>query len=273
MKAADFSYVKPCSVAEALAILADPMADAMPLAGGQSLMPMMNFRLAAPGTLVDLNCLDALRGIHKEDNTIRIGAMTRYSELAASREIVEHVPLVSAALPYIAHPAIRNRGTIGGSVAPSDPAAEMPALLLALDAVVLVQGSTGARRIDAQDFFLGMYETALSDGEIVTDIEIPIADAGDRFGFYELARRHGDYAMAGVALRIAATGTRVAFFGVADRALRVRDAEHALQSGDLETAIAALDTLSFDGDLNAAPETKRYLAGIVLKRAVGGIVS
>ena len=118
-----------------------------------------------------------------------------------------------------------------------------------------------------------MYETALSDGEIVTDIEIPIADAGDRFCFYELARRHGDYAMAGVALRIAATGTRVAFFGVADRALRVRDAEHALQSGDLETAIAALDTLSFDGDLNAAPETKRYLAGIVLKRAVGGIVS
>lgn len=269
MKAADFTYVKPGTVAEALAILSDPKADAMPLAGGQSLMPMMNFRLAAPGTLVDLNGVAALRGIRIENQVIRIGAMNRYSDLAASADIAKHVPLFGMALPHIAHAAIRNRGTIGGSVALADPAAEMPALLLALDATIHVEGPSGPRQIEVDAFFLGMYETALDEGELVTEIAIPAAKPRDRFSFYELARRHGDYAMAGVALKATETGTfRVAFFSVADRAIRPTATEAALQSGDIPAAITALDDLPFTGDLNAAPQTKRHLAGIALKRAV-----
>ena len=272
MKAPDFSYVKPASVAEALAILADPEADAMPLAGGQSLMPMMNFRLAAPGTLVDLNGIDALRGIRADGDVIRIGAMTRYADLAAAPEIAAHVPLIAMALPHIAHAAIRNRGTIGGSVSLADPAAEMPALLLALGATVHVQGTAGARRIAADDFFLGMYETALDEGELVTEIAIPARQEGQRFGFYELARRHGDYAMVGVAIsEVPGKTCRIAFFSIADRAIRATAAEAALASGDLAAAVAALDDLPFDGDLNAAPGTKRHLAGIALKRAVEGL--
>lgn len=273
MKAPDFSYVKPGSVTEALTILADPDADAMPLAGGQSLMPMMNFRLAAPATLVDLGGIDALRGIREDGDEIRIGAMTRYADLAAAPVIAAHVPLFTMALPHIAHAAIRNRGTIGGSVSLADPAAEMPALLLALDAAIHVQGEAGTRRIAADDFFLGMYETMLDEGELVTEIAIPIRQHAQRFGFYELARRHGDYAMVGVALATRADNTcRIAFFSIADRAIRATAAEAALATGNLTAAIAALDDLPFDGDLNAAPATKRHLAGIALKRAMEGLI-
>ncbi|MGR3342539.1 MAG: FAD binding domain-containing protein [Paracoccaceae bacterium] len=279
MKAADFSYARPKTVQEAIAILADPEADAMPLAGGQSLMPMMNFRLAAPGTLVDLNGIERLRGIEVSGGVVRIGAMTRYCELAASPGVATHAPLFGMALPHIAHPAIRNRGTIGGSVSLADPAAEMPALLLALDATICVEGASGPRRIAADEFFLGMYETALDKGELVTEILVPQKTERDRFAFYELARRHGDFAMVGVAVRLpdtpASSFCRIAFFSISDRAVRATDAEAALSAGlsdeAVEAAIASLAELQFAGDLNAAPDTKRYLAGVVLKRALEGL--
>ena len=279
MKAADFSYARPRTVQEALAILADPQADAMPLAGGQSLMPMMNFRLAAPGTLVDLNGIECLRGIEASDGMVRIGAMTRYNELATSPAVATHAPLIGMALPHIAHAAIRNRGTIGGSVSLADPAAEMPALLLALDATICVEGVSGSRRIAADEFFLGFYETALDEGELVTEILVPQKTEHDLFTFYELARRHGDYAMVGVAVRLpqtpATSSCRIAFFSISDRATRATGAEAALAAGlsdaAVEAAVASLAELQFDGDLNAAPDTKRHLAGVVLKRALAGL--
>ncbi|GAB5445370.1 FAD binding domain-containing protein [Gymnodinialimonas sp.] len=273
MKAADFLYERPGSLEDALALLADADRDAAPLAGGQSLMPMMNFRLAAPGTLVDLSDLDGLRGIEVVDGALRIGAMTRYVDLARSDLVAQHAPLIAMALPQIAHAAVRNRGTIGGSVALADPAAEMPALLLALDAVITVQSAEGSKDHAAADFFLGMYETALEEGELVTAITIP--PQGDRrFGFYELARRHGDYAMAGVAVSSSASGTdhRVAYFSISDRALRATAVEAVLDAGGpVDDAIAALEDLPFASDLNAGEATKRHLSGVVLKRALGGL--
>lgn len=238
-------------------------------------MPMMNFRLAAPGTLVDLSALDDLKGIADHDGGLRIGAMTRYVELAKSALIAERAPLLHMALPHIAHAAVRNRGTIGGSVALADPAAEMPALLLALDAQITVQSSTGEKTHAAADFFLGMYDTALEEGELVTAITIPPRAPDRRFAFYELARRHGDYAMAGVAISASgdpASDHRVAFFSIADRALRATAAETVLNDGgSVEEAIAALADLPFAGDLNAGTSTKQHLSGVVLKRALGGL--
>lgn len=275
MKPAEFTYERPGDLGEALALLGNPDIDASPLAGGQSLMPMMNFRMAQPKTLVDLNGLEELRGIRLDGGVLRIGAMTRYAELAASDEVRRHAPLIGLALPHIAHAAIRNRGTIGGSVSLADPAAEMPALMLALAARITVQSAAGERTIAADDFFLGLYETALEPGELVTEIALPQASVSQRCGFYELARRHGDYAMAGVAVTAEATEQhRVAFFGVSDRAVRAKGAETALDgqpAGDpqaLEAAVAALDEIEFSADLNGAEATKRHLAGVVLKRAL-----
>lgn len=275
MKPAEFSYERPGDLGEALALLGNPDIEASPLAGGQSLMPMMNFRMAQPKTLVDLNDLEELRGIRLEGGVLRVGAMTRYAELAASETVCRHAPLIGLALPHIAHAAIRNRGTIGGSVSLADPAAEMPALMLVLTANITVQSAAGERTIPADDFFLGLYETALEPGELVTEISLPMASEHQRHGFYELARRHGDYAMAGVAVTSAgAERHRIAFFGVSDRAVRAKGAETALDgqpSGDpqaLETAIASLDEIEFSADLNGAEGTKRHLAGVVLKRAL-----
>jgi len=278
MKAADFNYVRPGSLEEALAILSDTGLDAAPLAGGQSLVPMMNFRVAQPGTLVDLAAVQDLKGIFETNGSLTIGAMTRYADLAASDLVATHAPLLSMALPHIAHAAIRNRGTIGGSVALADPAAEMPALLLALDASIIVQSKSGSKTHAAADFFIGMYETALEEGELVTAIVVPAPETDRRFAFYELARRHGDYAMVGVALAASGqpgavcTDYRVAYFSVADRALRATGAEAALDgqvpSAGAEAAVAALGDILFSGDLNAAPETKQHLAGVVLKRAL-----
>lgn len=275
MKAADFLYERPGSLAEAFTFLENEDLDATPLAGGQSLMPMMNFRLAAPGMLVDLSGLDDLKGIVEHNGGLRIGAMTRYVDLAASEVLAERAPLIAMALPHIAHAAVRNRGTIGGSVALADPAAEMPALLLALDAEITVQSSAGSKTHAATDFFLGMYETALEEGELVTAITIPARAPDRRFAFYELARRHGDYAMAGVAVSASgdpATDHRVAYFSVSDRALRATAVEAALDAGDtIDDVIGALGDLPFAGDLNAEIATKQHLSGVVLKRALKGL--
>ncbi len=283
MKAPDFRYERPATLSEALAILGDDTQDATPLAGGQSLVPMMNFRMAQPETLVDLGALDELRGITDANGGLRIGAMTRYVELSASDLISERAPLIAKALPHIAHAAIRNRGTIGGSVALADPAAEMPAVLLALDAKIETISTNGSRTVPASDFFVGMYETALEEGELVAAIHLDPIGPDRRFGFYELARRHGDYAMAGVTASATAgsDGTysnwRIAYFSVAERALRATGAEAALEGANptnaeaLSKAKSALSEIDFSSDLNASAETKRHLAGVVLSRALEGM--
>lgn len=278
MKPADFSYAKPKSLDELLQLLGATDKDFQVLAGGQSLMPMMNFRLAQPELLVDLNAIPELQYIEDAGDHIKVGAMTRYAQLAGSDLVQEHLPLVSMALPHIAHAAIRNRGTIGGSAALADPAAEMPALLLALEASLELASAGGRRHVAAEDFFLGIYETALEEGEIIQSIAIPKKKPGEAFGFYELARRHGDYAMAGVAIaanaKDPASNVRIAMFGVADRAQRMSGAEQALEGNELndpsalEAAIGSFEELEFEGDLNADAATKKHLAGVVLKRAL-----
>ena len=281
MKAPDFDYACPKTLEEALALLDRSDHDAMVIAGGQSLMPMLNFRLAAPDLLVDLNALDALAGISDDGDAIIIGAMTRFSELERSELVTKHLPLIAKALPFVAHPAIRNRGTVGGSVALADPAAEMPALLLVLDATIILVSKTGERPVAAGDFFLGLYETALQPGEIVKAVSIPKAAGARRFAFEELARRHGDYAMVGLAATAATTApladVRLAFFGIADRALRATKAEQALNGhahDDKEAMAAAKDAiaaLAFTGDLHASADTKRHLAGVLLKRVLAAL--
>lgn len=272
MKAPDFRYERPGTVAEALALLGDGAVDAQPLAGGQSLMPMMNFRLAAPDVLVDLGGVAELRGICDDGDWVAVGAMTTYSAMAASSLVAETLPIVSAALPHIAHPAIRNRGTIGGSVALSDPAAEMPAICLALGAEIELAGPAGVRRVAADDFFVALYETDRAEDEIVTVVRFPKAGAFEGFGFHELARRHGDYAMAGVALTRSGTRNRIAFFGVSDKAVRASGAEAALAANpdDLDGAVAALSELDVVGDMHVSEAARRHMAGVVLRRAWSG---
>ena len=272
MKAPGFEYHRAETLEAALALMADE--DAFALAGGQSLMPMMNLRLTAPTALVDLNAVEGLAGIRVADQRLTIGAMTRYTTLETSAEVAEHAPLVAGALPYIAHPAIRNRGTIGGSCALADPAAEMPALLLALEAEIHLQSSNGARSVAADAFFLGLYETAREDNELVVGVELSVKGEGQRFGFNEITRRHGDYAMAGCAIAVAKdlSDVRIALFGVSDRAIRATGAEAALAntSGEdiaLGKAVAALREIEFAGDMNANARTKQHLAGVTLRRA------
>lgn len=267
MKAPDFRYERPDSLSAALALLAEGDADVAPLAGGQSLLPMMNFRLASPEVLVDLGGVEELRGICLDGDTVVIGAMTRYAELARWDEVCTRLPLLAKALPHIAHDAIRNRGTLGGSVALADPAAELPAICLALGATIRLAGPGGTRDVGADDFFLGLYETARDEAELVTAIAIPSAKDGDRCGFYEIARRHGDYAMAGAAIAESGGAIRAAFFSVADRPVRVPDAEAALAEGNVDAAVAALAGLDMMEDAQTSEAARRHLAGVVLKRA------
>ncbi len=270
MKASRFSYARPSSLDEALALMADEGAEPMALAGGQSLMPMMNFRVARPGVLVDLNRIEGLSGIGETGNGIRIGAMTRYSDLAASDVVAKRLPLVAAALPHIAHPAIRNRGTIGGSLALADPAAELPAVALALGATLHLVSQGGTRDVAADDYFLGAYDTALEPGELIAAVTFPKAGQGDRFGFHEIVRRHGDYAMAGAVVAVTGGTPRVAFFAGGDGALRHPPAEAALgpDLSGIDAAVATLADLEVAGDLNGDEATKRHLAGVALRRAV-----
>ena len=279
MKPAPFAYARPASLEDALALLADGAhGDARVLAGGQSLMPVMSFRLAEPDMLVDIDGLSELAGIAETDGSLRIGAMTRQAELLASPLARQHAPLLAMALPHVGHPAIRNRGTIGGSLALADPAAEIPACALALGATIRIAGRARQRAVSADDFFTGLYETALQSGELVTALEIPQPGSGERFAFQELAPRHGDYAMAGVAVAARVAGTieaiRIVLFAVADRPLRATAAEAALTGrslGDADALAAARETLTglpFAGDLHATAETKRHWAGVLLARAV-----
>ena len=263
MKAASFAYAKPRALAEALGLAARPGAKV--LAGGQSLIPSLNMRLSSPDLLVDINGLTELRGIRLDKDTVRIGALTTHAEIERSKVTQEHLPLLAAAVPHIAHPAIRNRGTIGGSLALADPAAEYPACALALDATIVVAGKKGERRIKASDFFKGLFETDLKPGELLTAVEFKAQKKDERSAFLEIARRQGDYATIGLAA-FASNGTKhLAYFGAGDRAVL---AANAAKAKDLDSAKAALaNDLQPPADLYHSSATKLHLARVLLERA------
>lgn len=247
MKPATFDYLRPRSVAEAVQALGEH-SDAKVLAGGQSLVPMMNMRLANPGVLVDIGRLDELAGIEVA-GSLRVGATTRQADLLDHAGARRGWPLITSALRHVGHPATRARGTVGGSIAHGEPAGELPAVMLALDARFVIEGPSGRRSVAAEDFFLGHYTTVLAEDEVLAGIEIPVA-ADAAWGFGEVARRHGDYALTGSAVRLrtdasgAITEARVSLFSVAERPMRSAAAERFLVGSRL-------------GDANAAAEAGR----------------
>jgi carbon-monoxide dehydrogenase medium subunit len=268
VKPAPFAYKKVRSLDEAVALLGEK--DARLLAGGQSLIATLNMRLSSPSLLIDINGLDGLSGISEKDGAVEVGALVRHAQAERSDVIARHAPLIARAMPHIGHPAIRNRGTLGGSIAFADPAAELPACLLALDGEVDATGPEGKRTIKAQDFFRGLFETALAPQEVLTAIRVPAADKDARVGFAELARRHGDYAIVGLAASARADGkglsnVRLAYFGVGNRPVRAKKAEAALASGNIDAAVAALD-LDPNDDVQATAQAKKHLAGVLLRR-------
>lgn len=268
MKPAPFAYKKVRSLDEAVALLGEK--DAKLLAGGQSLIATLNMRLSSPSLLIDINGLDGLSSISGKGGAVEIGALARHAQAERSDVIAKHAPLIARAMPHIGHPAIRNRGTLGGSIAFADPAAELPACLLALDGEVDATGPKGKRTIKAQDFFRGLFETALAPQEVLTAIRVPAADKGARVGFAELARRHGDYAIVGLAASARADGkglsdVRLAYFGVGNKPVRAKKAEAALASGNIDAAVAALD-LDPNDDVQATARVKKHLAGVLLRR-------
>ena len=244
------------------------------LAGGQSLVPMLNMRLLEPKLVVDLNSLRELGEIVHEGPLLRVGALVRHAALAESTLVARHVPLLSEAVKAIAHPAIRNRGTFGGSLAHADPAAELPACAVALDAELVLASAKGRRTVRARDFFTGALSTALGPGEILVAARIPAQKGGTLFR--EFARRHGDYALAGLAGWAARDGNRIAearlvFFGVGSKPVEAPLAASAL-ARSLDAAIAALaGELKPVADLNASAAMKTHLAGVLLRRAVANL--
>jgi aerobic carbon-monoxide dehydrogenase medium subunit len=275
VKPAPFAYARARSLDHAIELLGGRGAaggDARILAGGQSLIATLNMRLSHPALLVDINPIDGLDRIALKDGRVEIGALTRHAEAERSDLIARHAPLIALAMPHIGHPAIRNRGTLGGSIAFADPAAELPACLLALDGEVEIAGPTGRRTIKADDFFKSLFETALTPRDVLTAIRVPAAGAGVRSGFAEFARRHGDYAMAGLAACAQADGSglkdvRLAYFGVGPTPMRARRAEAVLARGDIDAAVGALaDDVDPPDDVQATGAVKRHLAGVLLRR-------
>jgi carbon-monoxide dehydrogenase medium subunit len=281
MKPAPFEYRAPGSVAEALAMLTEHGDAAKPLAGGQSLVPMLAMRLSRPRVLVSLKRLRELGGIRRRDGVLAIGAMTRHWEVEESREVAAACPLLAEAIRLVGHPTIRSRGTVGGSIAHADPAAELPAVLVALGGRVRLASSSGERVVPAEDFVQGMLTTAARPDELLTEIELP-APAGARRGeaFEELARRHGDFALAGaaVALAVDAGGrvidARIALCGVEARPRRRADAEAALRGEPWrperarEAAALAARGVSPLDDLHASGALREHLAAVLTERAL-----
>jgi carbon-monoxide dehydrogenase medium subunit len=283
MKPAPFEYHRPASLAETFDLLDRYGDDGRILAGGQSLVPALNLRLATPRAVIDINRIPDLDAIRVTADGLVIGALARQEALERSPLVREHAPLLAAAMPHVGHSAIRARGTIGGSLALADPAAELPACAVALGATIRAGRRGGSRDIVADDFFRGIYTTALVPGEIVTGILVPRAAAGWRWGFDELARRHGDFALAGLAAGARVTsGTiaelRLVFFGVGTRPVRARGAEAALagRRADADALAAAGRALDRDldppGDVHGSPALRRHLARVLLSRVVARLV-
>jgi len=282
MKAAAFAYARATSVDEALTLLSAHGDRAKVLSGGQSLMPAMNLRLISPELVIDIGGIAELRRITLEGKVLRIGALTRHVDLQRSPEIAAHAPLLAEAIGHVAHPAIRNRGTIGGSLAHADPAAELPACMLALGATMVVRGKGGERRIDAAGFFEGIFQTALSAEELLVAIEVPIPQKDSLHFFHEFARRHGDYAIAGLAAQaVIAAGVfkdlRLAFFAVGDRPMLAGAARKlvdvAVTPGLLSEIAASLDQeLDPQDDQQASAAMRRHLAKVLLRRCVATLL-
>ena len=281
MKPAPFRYARPRSLAEALALLADAGSEAKVLAGGQSLVPMLNMRLVRAGVLVDLNGIPGLGDIAAApDGGLAIGALTRHADLAASPLVRQRAPLLAHAARHVGHQAIRNRGTLGGSLAHADPAAELPAALVALGGDVVLTSAQGSRAVSAASFFLGLYSTAVGAGEILTEIRVPAQGPG--WGFAEVARRHGDFAVAGVAVVARAAAGRpgrcdaaaIVGFGLGDRPVRLAPSEQVAAGAALDADAAARAAAPAGpacdppDDVHASSEYRRHLAAVLVERAL-----
>ena len=282
MKASAFAYARATRVVNALELLAAHGERAKLLAGGQSLMPAMNLRLISPDLIVDIGEIAELRGIAVGGGVVTIGALTRHVELLRSPEIAAHAPLLSEAVAHVAHPAIRNKGTIGGSLAHADPASELPACMVALNATIIVRAARGERRIAAEDFFTGIFETDLSAQELLVAVELPLQQKNSAYFFHEFARRRGDYALAGLAAQAIVQGggfaeLRLVLFAVGDRPVLTMAAEKLTNVAvtpavlaDATAALAAeLDPLE---DQQASAAMRRHLATVLLVRGVSALL-
>ncbi len=280
MKLPTFDYHAPTSLAEAVALLAASEGSARPIAGGQSLMPVMAFRLAQPSALVDLRHVPGLDSIEVLAKEVKIGAMVRWRMIEESRELARVVPVLAAAMEHVAHYQIRNRGTVGGSLAHADPAAEFPALAVACDAVIDVVGSKGARAIKAADLFTGALETCLADDEIITAVRVPVWPKRRRWGFQEFARRRGDFAIAGIVAfydldqQGLITQAHIGVFGATDIPRRLPNAEAALNGQEPSEALfetvgdVASGEVNPQSDIHASRDYRRSLVGTLTKRAL-----
>ncbi len=277
MKAPDFSYVQATSIKEAIAAFRACGGDARYLAGGQSLLAALNLRLAAPQLLIDIGRIDELRGIARDGNEIRINALTRHAEVLSSDLIARDVPLLGLAAPFVAHPAIRNQGTFGGSLALADPASEFPAVALALGARMEITDGETTRLVDADDYFIDLYETAIAPGEILAAVRCPVAQSGQHFAFDELARRRGDYALIGVAIaadgrRGRVEGIRIAFCAAGPTPKRALAVEAELIGRDLtdeniaRAAAALSEDLAPDDDAHMTAAIRMHMARVLLRR-------
>ncbi len=282
MKPAPFKYYAPASLDEALELLWQHGDDAKALAGGQSLIPAMNFRLAQPAVLIDLNPVRELDFIRAADRGgLRIGAMTRHAAVEKSDLVRKQAPLLFETMPFIAHPQIRNRGTVGGSIAHADPAAELPAVLCALQARFKLQGRQGGRWVNAADFFTGMFATALEPGELLTEIEIPPMPERCGWAFTEVARRHGDYALVGVGAMLQLDKKQriekahIALLSVGEGPVLARQAAQQLQGQGVSDALIAAvaetcanDDIDPGSDIHASGDYRRHLAKVLTRRVL-----
>jgi carbon-monoxide dehydrogenase medium subunit len=283
MKARNLRYVRPASLQEAYRILAESDGEAVPIAGGQSLLAGLNMRLSSPRLLVDIGNLAELTGESYADDTVRLGALTRHRDLLSSDLVRRHLPLLAEAAPHIGHVAIRNRGTIGGSLAYADPAAELPACAVALGATLVLGSAKGERQVKAEHFFKGLFETDLRAGELIVAVKLPAVPPGTSTAFAELSRRHGDFALVGVAALATLRGgkiesARIVYFGCVDCA-RVAASVSAALSGvavPLEDSSAYAPAIRNDIKPDDTPglraDTKLHMATVLTRRALNSIV-
>ena len=280
MKPAPFRYFAPTTLDEALALLAEHGDAAKVLAGGQSLVPMMNFRLVAPSILIDLNRIAELAYIRARDGGIAIGAMTRQRAVERDPQIAQRAPLVAETMPFIAHPQIRNRGTFGGSLAHADPAAELPAVAIATSAKLKVKSKKSERWVEARDFFTGIFSTALQPDELLVEIVVPATPARTGYAFQEMSRRHGDYALAGVACAVTldeqgkCADAYVVLIGLGAQPVDARGAAKQIigvqpDANAIRAAAEAVDAeIDPSGDIHASAEFRRHLAKVLTRRAL-----
>jgi aerobic carbon-monoxide dehydrogenase medium subunit len=279
MKPPRFDYHAPATVEEALALLARYGGEAKPLAGGQSLMPLLNFRLARPAALVDLNRIGTLAYVHEAAGHVRLGAMTRQRAIEMSPVVARRLPLLRDATRWVGHLPIRSRGTIGGSIAHADPSAEYPAVLTALEGEVVVRGPRGERTVTARELFVSHLTTSLGPDEIVTEVRLPAMPAGAGYAFEEFARRHGDFAIVAIAAMVVRDNSRVrtarlATAGVGPIPVRLRAAEEMLErEGPSEEAVnaaagRAAELVEPDSDIHASADYRRHLTQVLTRRAL-----